>query len=119
MREYMELGSAPCDEECAQVGSADYHERMRVEAKAYIGQLKRMFPSWEAAGCRFYNKGFPHDFGTYHEICISWETREGMEFAMNVEKHLPAKWDTIAQLAIDLYNGPRSSYDASNRLVTS
>lgn len=112
MREYFTLGGTPCDEECAQVGSEDYGQRMRVESRAYVAQLYRMFPGAVEANCDFRNKSFSHDFGTYHEVCITFDPNEdaSARFACNVEKNLPAKWDTIAQLAIDLYHGPKSTY---------
>lgn len=115
MAEYLTLGSVPCGEDCSQVGSADYGQRMRVEARAYVDQLYRMFPGAAEANCSFRNKGFPHDFGTYHEVCVFYnpDDEASVDFAFNVEKKLPEKWDTIAQLAIDLFNGPKSSYLAN------
>jgi hypothetical protein len=36
MREYLTLGPAPCNEDCAQVGQPDYHERAREECRRFI-----------------------------------------------------------------------------------
>ncbi len=119
MRDYLTLGGTPYDEECAQVGDANYYERMKVETKAYIAQLYRMFPGAAEADCSFRCRGFSHDFGTYHEVVVTYNSDDdaSAEFAYNVENKIPGKWDTIAQLAIDLYNGPKSTYNG-NTMVT-
>ncbi len=94
MRGYIELGATPSDEDCAQVGSDDYSEKSRAEARRYIAQLNRMFPVMPA-GCYFARKGFPHDFGTYHEIVIYFneDDEEQSDFAYSIEDKLPHKWD--------------------------
>ena len=94
--EYISLGSTPCGEECAQVGSDNYHERMRKETKAYIRQLKRMFGE-PPAGASIRTKGFPHDFGTYHEVCCIYTDEEGAEYAYKLDSALPEFWDEEAK----------------------
>ena len=93
---YLTLGSTPCDEDCAQLGADDYRERMRAETKRYIAQLERLFPN-RPEGVRFGVKGFSHDFGTYHEVCVFFneDNEEQAEFAYNVEGECPAKWDDV------------------------
>jgi hypothetical protein len=91
--EYLELGSAPADESCAQVGSENYYEQMRAEAVRYIQLLRKRFGE-EPPGALFRLKAFPHDFGTYHEVCIVYEieNEEASEYAYAVESNLPANW---------------------------
>lgn len=58
-REYINIGSTPCDETCLGVG----HQNARKEVELYREQLEKEFPNGS-----FRVKGFPHDFGTYYEV---------------------------------------------------
>lgn len=95
MREYIELGSTPAAEDCAQVGAPDYYDRMREETRRYIEQLYNRFTQAASYGCAFVRKSFPHDFGTYHEVCISYDddNEDSIEFAYFVEENIPEHWD--------------------------
>jgi hypothetical protein len=103
MRECLELGPTPCDEECAQVGTDDYFAKARPECHRYIQLLKKKFgnPPGEAY---FYVKSNPHDFGSYLEVAIKFNTnsREEMAYAYHVESNLPAKWTDDAAVPLDL-----------------
>ena len=69
MLDYLNLGSTPSDEDCAQVGSPDYQNRANKELDAYKAQLERMFPGLEThKRMEFKKMWFPHDFGSYGEI---------------------------------------------------
>lgn len=96
MREYITLGATPCEEECAQVGDPDYDDKSFVESYRYIALLRKLFGD-PPCGPR-YNfgvKGFPHDFGTYHEVVVWYDTelQETVDFAFRVENNLPATWE--------------------------
>jgi hypothetical protein len=93
MRDYVSLSSVPADEDCAQVGSPDYPERMKAESKRYIELLNKRFIN-PPEGSYFSRKSFPHDFGTYHEIVVYFddENKDEIDFAFFVEANLPAKW---------------------------
>jgi hypothetical protein len=95
--DYVSLSSVPCEEECAQVGSENYHERMREESRRYIAGLKRLFPMPDGTTARFVNKGFPHDFGTYHEVCIVFSDSDeiGMAYAYHVDSHPVGTWEEL------------------------
>lgn len=101
MREELSYGITPCDEPCAQVGSADYYERVRIEGHAYIDQLKRIYK--EAHGCdlplNLRLKSFPHDFGSYHEVVavFSMEDEAMVEAAYWLDENCPASWDDEAK----------------------
>lgn len=96
-REYISIGSTPCGEDCAQVGTPDYAQRAKVEGIAFINQLKRMFgePPGEA-DIRL--KSFPHDFGTYYEVVIYYNpnSETEVEYAYNIEGNTPEEWDDKA-----------------------
>lgn len=98
MRDYLSIGSTPCDEPCAQVGSDGYHDQTRRESAAYIAQLRRMFgPEPEGASLRV--KSFPHDYGSYHEVVCYFDDQlpASMEYAFKCEREGPANWDAIAE----------------------
>ena len=108
MMEYIELGSVPCDEPCAQVGDDDYRERARRECRAYINQLTRMIKSAGKEipeGFRLVIKSNPHDFGTYHEIACKFQddNEAACELAYWVDENAPSLWDgeALRELARD------------------
>lgn len=97
MRDFLTLGPTPCEENCAQVGTADYAEKTRIETRAYIAQLLRQFG--EPPGLNFFKvKCFPHEFGSYHEVVITFEDtcEDSVAFAYTVENELPGHWDEQA-----------------------
>lgn len=99
-RDYITIGSSPASEDCAQLGSADYHERSRKEMKAFINQIRREFGP-EPDGARLAIKSFPHDFGTYSEVvCYYDDTNEAaMDYAFKTE--CPSEyWDNQAKVEL-------------------
>lgn len=90
----IEVGPAPWEEECAQVGSDDYAERSSMEGAVYIRQLGRIFGVHAAEVLTFVRRSFPHDFGRYHEVvaCMNAAGR-----ALFDESRLPAQWDHVAR----------------------
>jgi hypothetical protein len=76
MREYLELGSVPFGENCVQVGADDYYTKYKEESNRYIEQLKHRFPEINNINCYFSIKGFPHEFGTYHEVVINYNDND-------------------------------------------
>jgi len=97
-KDSIEIGSSPSDEDCSQVGSEGYYERMKKETKAFINQIRRTLGN-EPSGAQLKVKGFPHDFGTYHEvICVFDETDvEAEKYCIKVESDAPSRWDDIAR----------------------
>jgi len=98
MRDYISIGSTPSDEECAQVGTLDYPEKSKAECRAFKNQLERAFPNIPD-GTYFTVKSFPHDFGTYREVVVSYDEddEESREFAYKVEGESPTNWDDEAK----------------------
>jgi len=96
--DYVDIGSTPNGEDCAQVGSDNYNALSRIEGRAYINQLKRMFPN-PPDGVLFSLKDFPHDFGTYYEVVVKYLTasEEAAEFAGKVQNESPENWDEQAK----------------------
>lgn len=98
--DYMEIGSSPSDEDCAQLGSDNYDKLSRIELNAYVHQLERMFPYVKNSdSLKFAVKRFNHDFGTYAEVVIYFDTANEFEYncAIDIEHNLPMNWDEEAK----------------------
>jgi hypothetical protein len=98
MRDFLTIGSSPLDESCSQVGSPDYPEQSRKECRAFLHQLKRQFGE-PPIGASLVIKSFPHDFGEYREVCVSFEDslEEAVNYTFKLEGETPANWDEGAK----------------------
>ena len=110
MREFIDLSTTvPLDEACVQLGASDYLMGSRAEAKAFIDQIKRENGE-PPVGASISVIKCPHDFGTYHDIRIIYDTDKpaSEEWALKVEAELPHKWDeaAIECLNDNLYDFP-------------
>lgn len=93
MRDYISIGSTPCDEACAQVGQPDYRRRALAECHRFIALLRKTFgPEPEGAELRV--KAFPHDFGTYYEVVCHYDTDipASVDYALHCEAQMPVTW---------------------------
>lgn len=101
MFDYVYLGPAPSDENCAQLGQEGFEERARREIRAYMNQINRFILSCGKAipeGCRIVRKTESHDFGTYSEVAVRYDIddEKSVDFAFWLESNVPQKWDTQA-----------------------
>ena len=93
MRDFMEIGSSPCDEPCAQVGEDNYMERGREECKRFIELIRKKLGD-EPPGAHLATKTFPHDFGSYAEVVCYFEDsdEEANRYAYLCESEAPRTW---------------------------
>ena len=101
MRDLIDLGSAPSEEECVQVNKeGNYHKAMREECLRFIDLLRRTFGP-EPEGARLSVKSNPHDFGTYFStVCYFEDDNEAArKYAFRCEAETPARWDQPASAA--------------------
>jgi len=99
MLDYMNIGSSPVEESCAQVGSDDYEHKSQVECMAFKHQLERLFPDGV-----FRIKSFPHDgmeVGSiiYYKEIVAWfdpDRKENVDAAYAAEANTPMRWDEQA-----------------------
>ena len=100
MRDYMDLGSTPTDEDCAQVGSPDYHTKSREECNRYIEVIRRVLGP-EPEGARLAVKSNPHDFGSYLSVVCHYDdaNEAATNYAYRCESDTPRTWDAKPQLA--------------------
>lgn len=98
MNEWLDIGSSPPDEDCAQVGSADYSARARRECRAYINQLRRVFGP-EPAGAQLGVRSNPHDFGNYLSVVCYYDPqiKQTVDYAFRCESNGPEEWDAEAR----------------------
>lgn len=100
----LELGTTPTGEDCAQVGSKNYEYSTlaRMELKAFYHQLTRLFPN-PPAGVTFKTKSNPHDFGTYYDLAVKFDSNDeaAAEYAYNVENNTPEEWDAGARAELE------------------
>ncbi len=103
MLDFLSIGPVPCDEDCSQRGTEDFVLNSTRECKAYINQLKRMFPNPEDKNF-FKIKWSNHDFGMYPEVVIYYndDIKISCEYAFNVESKSPAQWDEEAKKELGL-----------------
>lgn len=104
MLEYLEIGSSPANEDCAQVGTENYHRDAGDECIRFKQQLNKIFgPLREELGLHsdrserintFETKSFPHDFGRYFEVVVWYDddSEDSLDFAYFVESHSPLTW---------------------------
>jgi len=95
MKNYLEIGPSPIEEDCVQVGEENYADRAREECNRFV-QLIREELGKEPEGARLAVKSFPHDFGTYFEV-VCWydeDLPETVEYAFRCESDAPVRWNS-------------------------
>ena len=97
--DYLDLGSAPGDEACAQVGiDPDYAQRARRECRALINQIQRVCDE-PPPGVRFRIKRNPHDFGDYLSVIVEFDgnDEDAVAYAYRCDEESPSEWDDEAR----------------------
>ena len=97
MTDYIELGSVPHGEPCAQVGTPDYPERSRKECAAFKAQIERLFPP--PAGASIVIQTGQHDFGTYRWVAVRYDYSIDVAnaYAYMLDENTPEFWDEKAK----------------------
>ena len=93
MRDYINIGSSPCEEDCVQVGAENYAQLARVECQRFIEAIRQTIgPEPDGACLRV--KSFPHDFGSYMEVVCYYEedNEEATKYAFKCESESPSTW---------------------------
>ena len=105
MRDFMNIGSSPCDESCASVGEPDYYERARDECARFIELIRKKLGE-EPEGAHLATKSFPHDFGTYHEVVCYFDNTDenASNYAYRCESLTPRTWQDDQPLPKKQYN---------------
>jgi hypothetical protein len=93
MHDHMEIGCAPSDEPCVNVGEENYYPRAKEECARFI-ELTRKKLGDEPPGARLAVKSNPHDFGSYLEVVCYFEDtdEEARHYAFLCESEAPRTW---------------------------
>ena len=88
MRDYLALGPVPAEEDCQQIGMSDYDgEKDTADLRRYKAMLEERWPD-----AHFAIKSFPHDFGSYREVVVYFDTEQEDPIAFDIEANLPRTW---------------------------
>lgn len=101
--DHLDLGCAPSDEDCAQLGVDDnYAVRARRECQALIHQLMRICGAPPAAAFFRIHKN-PHDFGSYLSVAIHFDPQDedAVAYAYRSDEESPDQWDLAARMELD------------------
>jgi hypothetical protein len=101
--DHFDLGSAPADARCAQLGvDDDYESRARCECRALIHQFERVCGD-PPPGTFFWIMANPHDFGTYYSVAVHFDPNDAdaVAYAYRCDEEAPSEWDTAARLELD------------------
>lgn len=93
MRDFLNIGSSPCDENCVELGSLNYGRNARAECLRFIDLIKEVCGN-PPEGSELAIKAFPHDFGTYYEVVCYFDDSypDAVDYAFHVEGNSPLKW---------------------------
>jgi len=101
--DHLDLGSAPTDEDCAQLGMDDnYAVCARRECRALIHQFKRLCGD-PPPSAYFRIHENPHDFGTYLSVAIHFDPNDpdAVAYAYRCDEESPDQWDMAARFELE------------------
>lgn len=96
MKEYLEIGPAPADEPCVQVGEDDYMSRSRAESRKFAALIERAYP-----GACAVVRANRHDYGTYYEVNVAYDDDDEDQTyqAFHIADTVPATWAELETMA--------------------
>jgi hypothetical protein len=102
---YLSLGSAPANEQCAAGGiDPDYYHRAHRECGVLIRQLLRLHGPPPDDHTAFTVKTCSHDFGDYLEVGVIFdsENEASATYAYRAEEKFPEIWGAAARSELGL-----------------
>ena len=99
--ETIDLGSAPPDEDCAQVGTPEYEIVAYDECKRYIQLLRKAYEAHHSRSfpenVRLRVRSNEHDFGVYYSVQASFNinNEEAVDAAYWLESSSPLTWEVL------------------------
>jgi hypothetical protein len=109
--DFVEIGSVPVNEACAQIGPKRDNAALNLlECRAYIAALKRVYGD-PPTGAEFRIKANHHEFGTYREVRLMYDTQcvIAQAYANRVENGL-GHWRE-ARMSAPVHYDPRGSLE--------
>ena len=101
MRNYIEIGSTPVNEDCQQLGDGYIPTLAQSECKRFR-ELIRQVCGMEVGTASLGIKANAHDFGTYYEVVcyFSDDDELGQAYAYHVESNAPMNWSDLPGSAL-------------------
>jgi len=96
MRDYIDIGSSPANELCAQVGQEGYAQQARAECQRFL-ELIRTNMGEEPGSAHLAVKANSHDYGTYYEVVCYYDDtdEEATRYAVRCQDEAPTEWGEI------------------------
>jgi hypothetical protein len=94
MRDYLDIGPVPAEEDCTQVGVDNYMAKARPECNRFIERIREVL-GVEPEGARLAVKSNPHDFGSYLSVVCYWDIDNEVAeaYAFRCEGSGPLTWE--------------------------
>lgn len=98
----VEIASAPHEEQCAQFGSENYYDQVKVECHIFGQQIARLYGT-PPDGCQITTHRSNYDGDSLYEVAVKYDdTVEAcVDYAFSVEndeKRVLSKWDEQARM---------------------
>jgi hypothetical protein len=106
-RSFIEIGAAPAEEKCEQVGPKCNYDTMREECLRFIDVIRKKLGP-EKGTAKLKVKTFPHEHGAYMEVVCWYEDgdEEGFQYALLCEDEAPMTWGDIGEATLDMPTQP-------------
>ena len=94
MRDYLDIGPVPAEEDCVQVGVDNYMALAKPECNRFIARIREVV-GIEPEGAHLAVKSNPHDFGSYLSVVCYWDTDNEVAeaYAFRCESDGPLTWE--------------------------
>lgn len=94
MRDYIDIGPSPSDEDCVQVGDDNYTRKATVECRRFIELIRKTLGE-EPKNTQLRVKFEPHEFGSYASVVCYYDDndKESIDYAFRCESEAPTRWE--------------------------
>jgi hypothetical protein len=97
MRDFIEIGSSPAEEDCVQVSrTKPYTTEMIAECKRFRDLIRKKLGA-EPEGAELVIKAFLHNFSTYYLVVCYYDSDlpKSYKYALDCEAKAPSRWEEI------------------------
>lgn len=93
MRDYLEIGPCPVNEDAAQIGDAGFDAANQSETFRFLRLIERTVGA-PPEGASLVIRTHRHDFGCYREVAVKFDDRFplAVDYAFHVESNSPEDW---------------------------
>ena len=100
------LGPVPAEEDCAQVGDSAYREQVFAECQQFIKAIKLKCGE-PPEGAVLKIKGAPHEFGTYYEVVVEFDSTndDASRWAHSADANAPTRWCDVGMTSPKMKRG--------------